>query len=259
MFVESVSLGIHLLSEISHCSAADGIRSETSPVAVPCHKIVGLQTGGLYQLPEPWSGQINIARLLFISSNPSINELEEYPEKSWELDRTTDFFHNRFTSPAGWVIDRRALLRNGLRSAPVQFWRAARDRTAEILQKGKDAVKPGIDFALTEVVHCKSQKERGVAEALHFCSGRYLERVLSISAAKVLIVYGRFAKDAVHRRVGCLMSPLPNGLSLVSIRDNPRILVFLPHPNAIGPLKSLKDNVGDDGLSRIRAHLKIDI
>ena len=131
------------------------------------------------------------------------------------------------------LFDRRALLRNGLRSAPVQFWRAARDRTAEILQKGRDAVKPEIDFALTEVVHCKSQKERGVAEALHFCSDRYLERVLSISAAKVLIVYGRFAKDAVHRRFGSLMSPLPNGLSLVSIRDNPRILVLLPHPNAM--------------------------
>ena len=127
----------HLLSEISHCSVADAIRSGSSPVAVPCHKIVGLQTGSLFQLPEPWSRQIDIARLLFIRSNPSINELEEYPKKSWELHRTTDFFHNRFTSPAGWVIDRRALLRNGLRSAPVQFWRAARDRTAEILQKGR--------------------------------------------------------------------------------------------------------------------------
>lgn len=80
-----------LLSEISHCSVADAIRSGSSPVAVPCHKIVGLQTGSLFQLPEPWSGQIDIARLLFISSNPSINELEEYPEKSWELHRTTDF------------------------------------------------------------------------------------------------------------------------------------------------------------------------
>lgn len=248
-----------LLSEISHCSVADAIRSGSSPVAVPCHKIVGLQTGSLFQLPEPWSGQIDIARLLFISSNPSINELEEYPEKSWELHRTTDFFHNRFTSPVGWVVDRRALLRNGLRSDSVRFWGAARDRTAEILQKGRDAVKPGIDFALTEVVHCKSKKERGVSEALHFCSERYLERVLFISAAKVLIVYGRLAKDAVHRRFDSLMSPLPNGLSLVSIRDNPRILVFLPHPNAIGPLKSLRDNVGDDGLSLIRAHLKIDI
>ena len=126
-----------LLSEISHCSVADAIRSGSSTVAVPCHRIVGLQTGSLFQLPEPWSGQIDIARLLFISSNPSINELEEYPEKSWELHRTTDFFHNRFTSPAGGVVDRCALVRNDLRSAQVQFWRAARDRTAEILQKGR--------------------------------------------------------------------------------------------------------------------------
>jgi hypothetical protein len=117
-------------------------------------------------------------------------------------------------------------------------------------------IKAGIDFALTEVVHCKSRKERGVPEALNFCVERYLQRVLTISAASVLIIYGKHAKDAVRRRYGTLMVPQPHGLSLASIGDTQRMLVFLPAPNERGSLKKLKANVGDEGLSMIRAHLE---
>ena len=45
----------------------------------------------------------------------------------------------------------------GSRSRGVSYWGHARNRTREILQR---EIKPGIDFALTEVVHCsKSRKE----------------------------------------------------------------------------------------------------
>jgi hypothetical protein len=116
-------------------------------------------------------------------------------------------------------------------------------------------VTPGVDFALTEVVHCKSLKERGVSEALDFCSERYLEKVIAIAAAKVLIVYGKHAADAIRGRFGSMMIPLEHGLSLISIRDIPRMLVFLPHPNRPGPKKTLEARVGDDGLKLIRAHI----
>jgi hypothetical protein len=51
------------------------------------------------------------------------------------------------------------------------------------------------------------------------------------------------------------MIPLEHGLSLISIRDIPRMLVFLPHPNRPGPKKTLEASVGDDGLKLIRAHM----
>jgi hypothetical protein len=247
-----------LLTEIAHCSIAKAIRFGDFPDSVQCHKIVSLQTGSSFQLPEPWSGRMDIAQLLFISSNPSIDELEKYPDQSWESHLTTDFFHNRFTSATGWVKNGLyPLLQNDTyRQKHVRFWACTRARACEILQKGKNLIVPGIDFALTEVVHCKSRNEMGVKESQDFCSQRYLERVLSVSVAKVLIVYGKPAKDALHRRLGHLMTPQPQGLSLASIGDSPRMLVFLPHPNERGSKKSLKDNVGDDGLSLIRAHLE---
>jgi hypothetical protein len=37
-----------------------------------------------------------------------------------------------------------------------------RQRAIELLQRD---VRPGVDYALTEIVHCKSKSENGVAEA----------------------------------------------------------------------------------------------
>jgi hypothetical protein len=54
------------------------------------------------------------------------------------------------------------------------------------------------------------------------------------------------------------MIPLEHVLSLISIGDIPRVLVFLPHPNRPGPEKTLEANVGDGGLKLIRGHLSLD-
>lgn len=246
-----------LLVEIAQCPRAKAVRCGETTASDPCFPIVASQKGSAFQIPEPWSGEINIAPILFISSNPSIDELEEYPGESWELDRTADFFQNRFTSPAGWVTDGKyALRRDGTRSAWVRFWASARGRASEILQKKKAAIRPGVDFALTEVVHCKSRNETGVAEAQAFCSQRYLKRILSVAAAKVILVYGDPASKAITRCLGLgdddktshgLFGPVPmGGIS--------RMFVFLPHPNARGPKKTLEANLGD-GLTLVRQHL----
>jgi len=244
-----------LLLDIVRCPVTDEIRSGTSKIS-PCQKIVQLQTDMSFQLPEPWSGQIDSAPILFISSNPSIDQQEMYPDDSWNSDRTIDFFHNRFTSRASWVKDGLyALRRNGTRTPWVRFWAAARARASEILEKERNEIVPGIDFALTEVVHCKSRKEEGVKEAQEFCSQRYLRSVLAISAAKIFVVYGKVARDAVRRQFGSSISDLSIHLSSLSIGGHSRIVAFLPAPNARGGEKSLRANIGDAGLSVIRRRL----
>jgi len=244
-----------LVIEIAHCSIAKKIRSGESPDS-PCRKIVGLQTGSLFQLPEPWSGNIDSAPILFISSNPSIDEREQYPDEFWSDERLVNFFHNRFGSDPGWVRDLRASQKDGSWSRrPVAFWCHARARAAEILGKRRREIRPGIDFALTEVVHCKSRAELGVKEARQACSYRYLDRILSLSKAKALIVYGKHAKETVQLHFGSSLVAQTNGLSMVSVRETTLMLAFLPAPNERGSLKTLKANVGDDGISLLRAHL----
>jgi uracil-DNA glycosylase len=246
-----------LLEEISQCPIAIAIQAGKLSSIHPCHKIVKLQKASAFQLPEPWSGKIDTAPVLFISSNPSIDEREEYPDQSWRLDRTIDFFQNRFTSDAGWVRDGLYVLqRDGSLSRQwVRFWAAARGRTCEILDKGKSQIKPGIDFALTEIVHCKSREEEGVKEARDFCSERYLERILSVAAAKVLVVFGGTAKHAIVRLFGPAMTLQSHDLNIVSIQNVPRMVVFLPHPNERGSMKTLRANIGDGALLLIRGHV----
>jgi len=245
-----------LLIEISSCPVAASIRTGQDG---PCQKIVSSQTGISFQRPEPWSGRLDIAPILFLSSNPSIDEEETYPDASWEAERITDFFQNRFSSPAGWVDSHLcALKRDGTRTDWVRYWAAARARTSEILGKPKTEVKLGIDFALTEVVHCKSRNQMGVREALECCSQRYLERVLAISAARVMIVYGEYARYAVCRRYdsGIVSWCLPNKLAEFRLGDRSKILVFLPAPNERGSEKTLIANIRSEGISIVRSYLK---
>jgi hypothetical protein len=120
----------------------------------------------------------------------------------------------------------------------------------------KREVRPGFDFALTEVVHCKSWKGHGVEEARDVCSKRYLERVLSISPTNVFIVYGTEAKTVIRNLFGNAMKVIaPPDLSTFSFGDRSRIVAYLGAPSSFG-VKTLKGKYGDDGLRCIREHLK---
>ena len=145
----------------------------------PCSTIVSLQSGDECHVPEPWCGHIDTAPILFVSSNPSISEVERFPTPSWLLVDTADFFEGRFDADAGHITPRAY---NG-----VRFWSSVRARAREIL--GRDAT-PGIDFALTEVVHCKSRQEKDVAAAMGTCAERWLCPVLAQSEALVVVLLG---------------------------------------------------------------------
>jgi hypothetical protein len=88
------------------------------------------------------------------------------------------------------------------------FWAAAPSRAAELLEKERALITPGLDFALTEVVPCKSRNGVGVKEAQEFRSERYFDQTLSVSAAKVLVGFGQSAKDIVVNQLSRSMRPL---------------------------------------------------
>lgn len=246
-----------LLIDISHCPVAAAVRSGQVGCD-PCQNIIRSQKASTFQLPEPWSGRIDVAPILFLSSNPSIDELEMYPDSSWEPNQVIDFFQNRFSSPSRWVTRLCALRKDGTRTRWVKFWAAARARVSEILEKPKAEIRPGIDFALTEVVHCKSRKEVGVKDARSFCSNLYLERVLSIAAANTIIVFGEHAKQTVRDRYSDaeIKWHIPGRVGEFTIANRTRILVFLPAPNAYGPEKTLDAQIGREGLLFLRCYFQ---
>ncbi len=202
----------------------------------PCREVVLTQRStsvAEHQLPEPWSGHLEQAPILFLASNPSIAQEEEYPLGSWPDELVADFFRNRFGGGRKqWTRDERyTLRRDGTHyRRGVQFWASVRYRAGELLGR---VATPGVDYVLSEVVHCKSVAEKGVWEALDECAGRYLRRVVEHAVARVVVGLGGRADYAVRRQFR-----LPEGKAVcgpVRVGRRDRYFTFLPHPNARKP------------------------
>jgi hypothetical protein len=88
--IKELSATNDLLLEIAHCPNFNSNEDN------PCRTIVQTQPQEDYQLPESWSGDLEHAPILFLSSNPSIGMMEKYPSSSWPDDRIIDFFSHRF-------------------------------------------------------------------------------------------------------------------------------------------------------------------
>lgn len=223
-----------LLREIVRCRNI--IRCfENRPDIPPCAEIVRSQGVGRLrdlQVPEPWSGSLEHAPILFLISSPSINPAEEYPRWSCSNEEMEDYFAHRFGGGRReWIKDgTRTLCTNGEFAQAPPFWAAVRQRAMELLQRN---VTPGIDYALTEVVHCKSAHESGVDQALKECAHLYLSRILERSGAKIIVVLGSKAKQAIVGQLG-----IPGHISVFgpyTIYGRERVVVLLPHPNFRSP------------------------
>jgi len=200
----------------------------------PCAKIISVQhsshpdTLDQHQVSEPWSGDIQHAPILFFSSNPSIDEQEEFPLWSWSDEWIEDFFTHRYNGGRKqWIEGGTRFLRlDGSRGRAVSFWSQVRNRAKELLERD---VTDGVDYALTEVVHCKSRSEIGVEAALPECAKLYLRRVVVLSGAKVIVILGKHAKITVRDE---LRIPEGDMVGPLQIGKHQRYVVFLPHPNA---------------------------
>lgn len=182
----------------------------------PCHKVVNYQRHtslAEFQRPEPWMGGLTTAKLLFIASNPSISDdesdmREDYPTRSWSDEAAAEFFIERFNpdhdpvyatfghpgEPDFLTRSVDGEYRNGVdtpkKSQPTWVW--MHNRASEIL--GED-IHPHRDWALTEVVHCKSRGEIGVKQAASHCSDRWLESIVSLSPAPIRWACGSGGRD----------------------------------------------------------------
>ena len=165
----------------------------------PCFTVVSQQALDIAdrQIPEPWAGRIDEAPLLFISSNPSLNERESYPRaRDSRSAAVGHYFNERF----GLGEDQ---VRDGIHPPPhtsgkrrgVAYWVAVR-ANARLLH-GHTSVVPGRDYALTEVVHCKSRQEAGVKSAAPTCTDLWLRPVLEASPPSVVILVGATAQQSV--------------------------------------------------------------
>jgi hypothetical protein len=243
-----------LLDEIVNCPHAQQCLGDSAAENL-CRTIVEYQnTLSLqkFQVPEPWSGEIEKAPILFLSSNPSIGGDEAYPTWDWSSKEVHDYFNYRFEGGhKTWILDgTKSLQTDGTYSRVTQFWAAVRKRAIELLQRD---VIPGFDYALTEIVHCKSHHEFGVEQAQEQCVQAYLMRILELAKARVIVVLGARARQFIQREFKIPPEKLLS--ELIEIGRNQRLFTFLPHPNARAN-RSFAKCLQNDELERLRAFLR---
>ena len=200
-----------LALSIASCSE---VCASLSNASHPCHKVVNWQSkqfnprietvvGSRLHRPEPWTGDLAKAKIIFLSSNPSFDSDENFP--NWDAQQWSDqdiaiFGADRFTTldnrNYGATDSRDKSLRDrtigidGELSKRVSHWRWVRDFSSFVLDKPIFEVSAITDYVMTELVHCKSKKEEGVPQALTYCSDKWFNKIMEISPAEIIFVAG---------------------------------------------------------------------
>lgn len=215
-----------------------------------------------HELPEPWSGEIERALILFVSSNPSGSSpsgteprAATGPRADWTDDALVDYYHRRFETE---IADGRYhATTDGTRGKYQRFWGG----TSSIANQLLPGATPGRDYVLTELVRCKSQQEKGVDEALSTCSEAYLKRTLALAAkAQVIVALGKKARGWFHvhgspgladsSAIGCV-----EGVRLDVWPERTFTLLALGHPSG-AEMRSPERVLPPDQLERVRETLR---
>jgi uracil-DNA glycosylase len=192
----------------------------------PCH------------FPEPWNGDIEKARFLVISSNPSYNSGEtEYPlyknltPESWNTS-TYYFFMNRLKkhghSNKFWkAIDKWIHWIHGIEDSSVpnnvesiKEYRKSRLNISNYLND---------EICITNICHCKSTGQQFVYKCVDECAKKHLQNVLSCFNGEFIIVVGAIAlryKDEIQKynKAKILIQKHPNARKM---KDADRIQQFI--------------------------------
>lgn len=205
-----------LAIQIARCGE---LRVATTDSRHCCNSIVNEQSHVPDRhLPEPWFGNLSKARVLFISSNPSIDENhddtgENFPRESWSDGDIAEWFTRRVDQSWDKVPvsfqhpDHKSFLwrcidgqyRGAMPTgrAPQQTWNRTQGIARELLG---DEADPSRNWALTEVVHCKSRDARGVSEAVTMRTSKWLNPILDLAEdASLLVLAGSKVRDGWAR------------------------------------------------------------
>lgn len=252
-----------LLLQIANCKIAhetlDSLLAERDTDDLPCKEVCNFQLvhspekgGGtaqgntpqtieksFFHSPEPWNGNLDTAEILFVSSNPSINFKEDFPKLEgggWKNGDIERFFIDRLEKDKNY----NSMYWKGI----LKYSGYILDITNTVEKIEKDTeriISPKI--ALTEIVHCKSQKEIGVKKAARTCYENHTKYVLqyfleSPTTPKVVVFVGKDAREIIEE-LASNIDPQVDYEDLASFcqhefgtGDGKARFIFLPHPNA---------------------------
>jgi len=274
-----------LALSVARCSELARVGKETEESRQhPCRKIVDSQDAfaGSFQVPEAWAGNLASARIVFLSSNPAISVgnpaarwrakrvAEKYPTVDWQDSDIADFMIHRFEPEHGWVLNRRhrkvETADGPVWGTPEPYWGWVEQQTYALLGSGAPWYEQAV---MTEVVHCKSNGEEGVAQAAPLCAKKHMDRILAASPAGLVVVVGSKAAQTLKLAYPAAFRQRPlfgqytehgapdeqQNLFQMVLGGKSRLICFLKHPSAHGAKASLASSY-PEVLDRLRLAAK---
>lgn len=278
IYLDELALSVARCSELVRAADTDEGRHH------PCRKIVDSQDGsaGPFQVPEAWAGNLASARIVFLSSNPAISAgnpaarwrakrvAEKYPTVDWPDAEIADFMLNRFDPEHGWVLDRRhrkvETTDGPTWGTPEPYWGWVEKETYALLGSGSPWYEQSV---MTEVVHCKSNGEEGVAQAAPLCASKHMDRILASTPAGLVVVVGSKAAQTLKLAYPDVFSQRPlfgkyteqgvpyvdQNLIHMELGGRDRLVCFLKHPSSHGAKPSFLSSY-PGALDRLRLAAK---
>lgn len=215
----------------------------------------GADIAGRWLVPEPWNGRLGNAPLLFIGQNPSASFREHYPSLAQAASTSAmqEYFDTRFDGLAirgGTRVKLKDEGKGNDYAGPNRFLSYLVQIAARL--HGRPA-KPGIDYALTEGVRCKSKDAIGVELAVGTCARRYMRETLALSPANVIVCLGAIARQSLLTAFECRDAPrkvqqrfafgtsVP--LSVLDGSSDHRQILFLRHSAAFGAPQDIDPSI----------------
>ncbi len=189
-----------LLLQIARCRE---IGTACSNETHCCHNIINTQRNNIrFQIPEPWNGNIETAEILFFASNPAIKEKECYPDKTWCEDSIVDFFEKRFEKEE---------YRNS-------NWFRRINKYAAWILNSEDSEEIKNKICISDIVHCKSEHQKGVNDSKDHCADLYLSEIINTyiqtrgDKTKYIVLLGKVAESYEEsiRKIGIIPIRMPH-------------------------------------------------
>jgi len=228
---------INVFRDIIYCPNIEQYYSKKENI---CSDIIGFQKRDqkiTFQIPEPFSGEIDKAKILIIGSNPHIDleQKELFPTYEWDENNILEYFYKRYEK--NFKNGTSKIMKDGSYKH-VRYLSAIKGRVNEIFELINKEFTPGIDYCLTEIVHCKSNHEIGVGKAVVACS-KYLKEIIKLSPASLLMIVGKTAQKSFCEQYKLEKYLNKKVIDRENIEGKERLLYFIPAPNARG-IKKMK-------------------
>lgn len=161
----------------------------------PCQKILCVQEKKTIHNsfpPEPWMEDLYTAKILFIGINPTINNDEiNFPNYSKTDQEIFNYLANRWKRSVEHESNTLGYRDLHGKWIKPRYWGEIKTALQYLYDKDNisEYIKKG-EVSLIDVVHCKSERRKGVMKSLTTCVNLYLDLLLDICPADIFIVSG---------------------------------------------------------------------